>query len=328
MKTNFILFIVILAYAAAHAQSPAANAIPLDSIRLSDPFILADEKTKTYYMTGTGGRLWKSVDLRYWSGPFNVVNLKSNSWMGEKPEIWAAEIHRWGNKYFYFATFTNSSVKIDTINGSPIDRRACHILVSDNPDGPYEMASASEYVPAKMSTLDATLWIEDNVPHMVYCHEWIQNQNGTVEFITLTNDLKGSIGSAKILFHASDSPWSREKTSDQSIKPNKVTDGPFLFKTRTGKLGMLWTSWIGDIYTQGVAYSKSGRLVGPWVQETEPVSPPNFGHGMLFKTFEGEDLMVIHSHKSVNGKFHRVPKLFHVDLSNDKLVVTGRRPVK
>ena len=28
--------------------------IPLDSIRLSDPFILADKNTATYYMTGTG----------------------------------------------------------------------------------------------------------------------------------------------------------------------------------------------------------------------------------------------------------------------------------
>lgn len=32
--------------------------VPLDSIVLSDPAILAD-KTNMYYMTGTGGRLWK-----------------------------------------------------------------------------------------------------------------------------------------------------------------------------------------------------------------------------------------------------------------------------
>ncbi|SKB80249.1 hypothetical protein [Dyadobacter psychrophilus] len=44
--------------------------IPIDSIRLSDPFILADKNTSTYYMTGTGGRLWKSTDLRKWTGPY------------------------------------------------------------------------------------------------------------------------------------------------------------------------------------------------------------------------------------------------------------------
>ena len=37
--------------------------ILLDSIRLSDPFILADAKTNLYYLTGTGGMLWKSKDL-------------------------------------------------------------------------------------------------------------------------------------------------------------------------------------------------------------------------------------------------------------------------
>jgi hypothetical protein len=31
--------------------------IPLDSIRLSDPAILADKSTATYYLTGTGGLL-------------------------------------------------------------------------------------------------------------------------------------------------------------------------------------------------------------------------------------------------------------------------------
>ena len=43
--------------------------VVLDSIRLSDPFILADKKTKMYYMTGTGGMLWKSKNLKYWEGP-------------------------------------------------------------------------------------------------------------------------------------------------------------------------------------------------------------------------------------------------------------------
>ena len=32
---------------------------PLDSIRLSDPAILADKKTQMYYMTGTGGMMWR-----------------------------------------------------------------------------------------------------------------------------------------------------------------------------------------------------------------------------------------------------------------------------
>ena len=39
--------------------------VPLDSILLSDPAILADQKTKMYYMTGTGGMMWRSNDLSH-----------------------------------------------------------------------------------------------------------------------------------------------------------------------------------------------------------------------------------------------------------------------
>jgi hypothetical protein len=81
---------------------------PLDSIVLSDPFILTDSKTNMYYMTGTGGLLWKSKDMKLWDGPYKVAQTDSNLWMGPRPMIWAAEIHSYKNKYYYFATFTNS----------------------------------------------------------------------------------------------------------------------------------------------------------------------------------------------------------------------------
>ena len=107
----------------------------------------------------------------------------------------------------------------------------------------------------------------------------------------------------------------------EKVLPNRVTDGPWLFRTGTGRLGMIWTSWIFQDYTQGVAYSESGTLDGPWIQEKEPVTPPNFGHGMLFQTLDGKWLMSVHSHKDVNGKYIRVPHLFEIDLSGDKLTV-------
>ena len=294
--------------------------IPLDSIRLSDPFILADKKTNMYYMTGTGGQLWKSNNLKQWTGPFKVVQHDTTSWMGKDPMIWAAEIHAYKGKYYYFGTFTNRDVKIDTVKGNAIERRACHILVSDKPDGPYFPFGDKTYLPAHMPTLDATLWIEDGQPYMLYCYEWLQNWNGTVEAIKLKPDLSGSTGTRKILFFASESPWSKERIADHII-PNKVTDGPYVFRTETGRLGMIWTSWVHDVYTQGVAYSDNGKLNGKWVHEKDPITPPNFGHGMLFRTFDGTLLMCIHSHKEVNGRYIRFPHLFEVDDSGDKLVV-------
>lgn len=296
--------------------------IPTDSIRLSDPCVLADRKTAAYYMTGTGGKLWKSKDLKFWSGPYDAARIDSSSWMGNDPMIWAAELHAYKDKYYYFATFTNREVKIDTVGGNVIERRASHILASDSPEGPYVPMKDSIYLPADKPTLDGTFWVDkDGKPYMVYCYEWLQNNNGTIEKIELKPDLSGSVGEGKLLFRASDSPWSRETTADGSIKPNRVTDGPFLFRTGTGRLGMIWTSWIRDVYTQGVAYSKSGTLDGPWVHEQEPITPPNFGHGMLFRTFDGKWLMAVHSHYNDNGHYIRIPHFFEVDFSGDKLVV-------
>lgn len=295
--------------------------VPLDSIRLSDPCILADKKTGMYYMTGTGGQLWKSKDLALWDGPYKVAETDSLSWMGAKPEIWAAELHQYKDKYYYFATFTNNAVKIDTVKGNVIPRRASHVLVSDSPGGPYRPMKDSIYLPASMATLDGTFGVDkDGKPYMVYCHEWLQNWNGTVEKIELKPDLSGSVGKGKILFRSSESPWSRERMGDK-VLPNRVTDGPWLFRTATGRLGMIWTSWVFQNYTQGVAYSESGTLDGPWIQEEEPITPPDFGHGMLFQTLDGKWLMAVHSHKEVNGKYVRIPHLFEVDLSGDKLVL-------
>ncbi len=325
---KLLLLLVFISHASlSGAQSNRSRRvlenIPLDSINLSDPFILADQKTNMYYMTGTGGLLWKSKDLKYWNGPYNVVKTDSNSWMGPKPMIWAAEIHAYKGKYYYFATFTNRAVIIDTFRGNKIERRASHVLVSDQPDGPYVPMKDSVYLPANKPTLDGTFWVDtDGKPYMVYCYEWLQNWNGTMEKIELKPDLSGSIGEGKVLFLASDSPWSREKDETGADKPNKVTDGPYLFNTGTGRLGMIWTSWIYDVYTQGVAYSQSGTLDGPWIHDIEPITPPNFGHGMLFRTLEGKMLMSVHSHKNVNGRYLRIPHLFQVDFSGDKLVIT------
>lgn len=319
----FLLFFLFTAFSQQRSNILRKN-IPLDSIQLSDPCILADSKTAMYYMTGTGGMLWKSKDLKLWDGPYRVAKTDPQSWMGPRPMIWAAELHEYKGKYYYFATFTNRDVKIDTVKGNVIDRRASHVLVSDQPDGPYVPMQDATYLPANKPTLDGTFWIDkDGKPYMVYCHEWLQNWNGTVEKIELKPDLSGSIGVGKVLFRASDSPWSREKDEKGNIRPNKVTDGPYVFRTQTGRLGMIWTSWVYDVYTQGVAYSSSGTLNGPWVQEKEPITPPNFGHGMLFKTLQGKLLMAVHSHQNINGRYRRIPHLFDVDDSGDKLIVRG-----
>ena len=300
--------------------------IPRDSIRLSDPCILADEASGLYYMTGTSGRLWISPDLDKWCGPYGLIEPDTTSWMGSRPDIWAAELHHYNGKYYCFATFTNNDIVIGNFKGRDIPRRASHIMVSDVPWGPYRPVSDNDYLPADRPTLDGTFWVDsDGSPYMVYCGEWISNWDGTMESVRLKDDLSGTIGEGKLLFKASASPWSREILEGKT-KPNRVTDGPWLFRTESGRLGMIWTSWIYDVYTQGVAYSESGTLDGPWIQEEAPITPPDHGHGMLFRDLSGRWLMSVHSHRDENGRYIRIPQIYEADLSGDKLKI-GKRLV-
>ena len=304
-------------------QRPVSN-VSIDSMRMSDPFILADPATRTYYMTGTGGSIYKSSDLKRWQGPYAVTQIDTASWMGRRPQIWAAELHLYKGKYYYFGTFTNGSKIIEDIPGRyKIPRRASHVLVSDKAEGPYVMMKNNAYTPENQATLDGTLWVDNGVPYMVYCHEWLQSVMGTMDAVQLTPDLSAPVGAPFTLFKASDGPWSREMLAIKEVTyglnlPGQVTDGPFLFRTKTGKLGILWSSWGDKRYAQGVAYSASGTIRGPWIHEKESLNPDNAGHGMMFRTFEGKLLMCLHYDKG-----GRQPVLLEVDDSGDKIRIVG-----
>lgn len=324
--SGFLCLFVCFLCVGARRPVVFRTGVPLDSIELSDPFVLTDSVRGLYFMTGTGGMMWRSRDLALWDGPLWVVQTDSLSWMGERPIIWAAELHRVEGSYYYFATFTNPSVKIDTVGGRVLDRRATHVLRADVPEGPYRLMNDELFLPKDWSTLDGTLWIEpDGRRYMVFCHEWLQTGDGTVEMVELKRDLTGSKGQSKVLFRASDSPWSREFDAAGGVVQGSVTDGPFVFRTVSGRLGMLWSSWVCDVYHQGLVYSVSGRLEGPWVHDDLPLSMPDYGHGMLFRDLSGRLLMAVHQcRKDGNGRGFRVPCFFSVDLGGDCLSVGER----
>jgi GH43 family beta-xylosidase len=302
----------------------------LDEINMSDPFVLADNNTKTYYMTGTGGLMYKSKDLRMWEGPYNIIEIDTTSWMGSHPMIWAAELHEYNGKYYYFATFTNREIIIDDVQKrSVIPRRASHILYSENPEGPYRPMNDKFYLPEKWATLDGTLWIEDGTPYMIFCHEWLQIIDGTMDMIELSKDLSESVGEPVTLFRASEGPWVQEMTSigektNGKIIPGWVTDGPYLFKTKNNRLGMIWSSWGSNRYAQGVVYSESGKLSGPWIHQEKPLNPDNAGHGMLFRTFEGKLLMSLHYQDLEKERSPRKPMFYEIDDSGNEIKI-GKR---
>jgi arabinan endo-1,5-alpha-L-arabinosidase len=131
----------------------------------------------------------------------------------------------------------------------------------------------------------------------------------------LEEDLSETVGEPTRLFDGSDAVWSRKSPQYGC----HVTDGPYLYKSKSGKLFMLWTSGGYTGYTQGIAISPSGKLAGPWEQQAEPLYKEDGGHGMLFTTFDGKLMMVLHS---PNGRSAR-PRIFEMEDMGETLKVVA-----
>ncbi|HYQ58162.1 MAG TPA: glycoside hydrolase family 43 protein [Draconibacterium sp.] len=301
----------------------------LDELNMSDPFILPDVETETYYLTSSGGSIYKSKDLKNWEGPYGAYDV-TGTWMEGINRVAAAELQHIGDKYYYIATWRKQDELVDVVpRRYNVPRSQSMILASDKPEGPYKPLNPDpnyNYLPYNWSILDGTLWVEDGIPYMFFVHEWVQVIDGTMEYVQLSSDLSERITEPKCLFRASEAPWVREMTGQKEATygmklPGWVTDAPQLFRTQTGKLGMLWSSWGANRYAQGVAYSESGTIDGPWLQEENALKGDNSGHGMMFTTFDGKRLFIVHH---VEGNGPRKPYLYEMDDSGDKLVL-GKR---
>ncbi len=291
----------------ASVQGASRSKLRLADFHVHDPWILPYEETKTYYLytaalpqvVGTnrsGTVAYKSKDLREWDGPHIVFMVPDGTWANPTQGAWAPEVHRYNGKFYLFVTLHNSERVIDR---PPDAWRVTHmrgtiIAVADSPEGPFVMLKTNAPVPpADFMTLDGTLYIEDGMPWMVYAHEWVQIIDGTMEAIPLKPDLSDAAGEPIHLFKASDAPWINAQRKPSKRENRYVTDGPELYRTKTGKLLMLWSSYDKDGYVQTVARSKSGKLAGPW-EQLEPLVRGDSGHGMLFRTFDGQLMLVLH----------------------------------
>lgn len=298
----------------------------LKDMSMSDPFIYPDPETKTYWLTSTGGSLYKSKDLQQWEGPYNVIDL-SGTWM-QGNFVAAAEIHKFGDKYYYAGTWNSHRICIEQVpRRYNVPLNQTQLLVSDKIDGPYKpLVPDSTFClgPTDWDIIDGTLYEENDTIYMVFVHEWTQLIDGTMDYMPLTKDLKYRTANPTTMFRASEAPWSKEMNSIGEATfgmkmPGWVTDGPEMFRTQTGVLGMLWSSWGENRYAQGIAYSTSGSIKGPWIQEEKAFKGDNSGHGMLFRTFEGQLLYIVHHAEGENGA--RKPQIWTVDDSGDKLIL-------
>jgi len=165
-------------------------------------------------------------------------------------------------------------------------------------------------------TLDGTLWVQDGVPYMVYSHEWVQIIDGAMVRVRLADDLSRTVGEHQVLFRASEAPWA-ERSRDHG---SWITDGPWLHRSDSGRLFMLWSSFSRTGYTTGLAVSESGELDGPWVQQPEPLYREDGGHPMLFRTFDGRLVMSLHS---PNGGPEQRIRFFEMEDTGETLRIVG-----
>lgn len=324
--------------AGEHSAVSPRSGLKLPEMRLHDPWMLADAAGRTYYLYSsaparmtaekrTGTLYYRSKDLATWEGPFIAFVAPEGSWADPKENAWAPEVHAYSGKYYLFTTLHNPRTDLPTPPFSrPRVLRSTIIAVADAPSGPFRMLKTdAPTAPTGFMILDGTLFVDTGgKPWMVYAHEWLQKNDGTLEALPLTADLTAAAGDPIHLFKASDAPWINEQTVPDDQPRVYVTDGPELFRTRDGHLLMLWSSYERNSfgrsgYVQTVARSKSGELKGPW-EQLPPLIRNDSGHGMLFRTFEGQLMLVLHQ-PFLNAR----AKLYEIEDRGDHLEVIRYR---
>ncbi len=302
----------------APAPLPLVTTARLIDFRMRDACVLVDQATKTYYMVASMGRnvrAYTSKDLVNWTGPTIIYQTPTNIWPDANVRgIWAPELQFYKGKYYLFLTFsTDTLLPEQWHNWLPRVKRGSQILVGDSPLGPFKPFESRPTTPTDMMTLDGTLWVEDGLPYMVFCNEWVQVKDGTVEIIQLKDDLSAAVGEPIRLFHGSDGPWAKKSAQFGCY----VTDAPYLYRTRTGKLLMIWSGFSETGYTIGIATSTSGKLRGPWQQQKEPLFSADGGHGMLFNRLDGQLMLTLHSPNKITERI----RLFEIEDLGDSLRV-------
>lgn len=276
----------------------------LKDIHVRDPYFVRNEEGVWLFISHDShpDRSYEGVDVCfsadgvYWAAPQPALCLPD-----QENTYWAPEVHAWQGAWYLFVTVTGE------VRGSGVQTplgkdmvRGTRIYRSSKPQGPYEPWSDGPIPPVSDLSLDGTLYVSPKGnPYMVYCHEWLQVKDGTVEAVELSHDLKKAIGAPFVLFKASDAPWSKGMYVAQALDIRfdctcRVTDGCFFFQDTSGALCMLWSTGNG-LYETGLARSPSGKLTGPWEHADKPLYTADGGHPMLFQNGRGEWLMALHA---------------------------------
>ncbi|MCR5041756.1 MAG: glycoside hydrolase family 43 protein [Clostridia bacterium] len=295
-------------------SASAAGTGQIDTgVHLRDPFVL--EKDGTYYMYGTGLK-WNgygcvySADLENWSDPVRVFTPPEG--FDGDGDWWAPECWEWNGSFYLFATYHSR------VTG----KRGVAIFRSDDPLGPFENITDGHITPADHDAIDGTLYVDgDGRPWMVYVGEWTDNEDGAGDMMAarMNDDLTCFVSEPILLFRGNEPRWAS----------GRITDGPFLYRTETGRLLMLWSNTNSDGYCVGVAWSSNGRIDGKWRQQPwelykEDETHADGGHGMIFTAPDGTMMLSVHSPNYATEDQNEKGVFIPVDDIGDTLVLSEK----
>lgn len=280
----------------------------LEQINFRDPYIVKDGKGG-YVMVGTVYHynyndsnmclMYKSNDLRVWSGPYKIVD-------GDKLDkkyydFWAPEIHIIDGRYFLAITLHPQGAK-----------RGTYLFESDTLDGEYSMIC--RITPEGKNSLDGTLVCEGDEIWCTYCHEYIDVGDGHIRSVKLLADLSGIDESTdRLLFKASANTYKCVKSR------KKVTDGPFYFR-KDKELYLLWSTELRDKnYALLLAKSDDGTIYGNFSQEGV-LFDKDGGHAMLFEDYDGTLKVVMHCPNARTVFTHKFEHPVIFDYASLKLI--------
>jgi GH43 family beta-xylosidase len=281
-----------------------------EQINIRDPFVVYENDK--YYLYGTrakdfgsrtnGFDVYISEDLKTWSEPvecFNSGNFGLNTDVN-----WAPEVHKYNGKYYMFATFTQE-------NGL----RGTYSLRSDSLTGPFVPNSNGALTPHAWECLDGTLHVDESgVPYLVFCHEHTQIEDGTICYVRLNETLNAPVGEVTTLFSASSCRW-----VTPICRTHFVTDGPFMYRSATGALLMIWSSFIKGNYAEFVVRFKDGKL-GPEFEHLTPLLDNDGGHGMIFADNE----RIYFTYHTPNKSLSERPEFCVIEDCGDSLAIRNR----
>lgn len=248
-----------------------------EQINIRDPFVVYENGK--YYLYGTrakdfgyhtgGFDVYVSEDMIEWSDP--VECFDSDACGLNDGVNWAPEVHKYKDKYYMLATFTQK-------NGL----RGTYSLCAESPLGPFMPHSKGALTPDAWECLDGTLHVDgDGLPYLIFCHEHTQINDGTICYARLNDTLDALAGEVVTLFCASSCAWVNPIKGDHF-----VTDGPFIYRSGTGELFMIWSSFIKGNYAEFVVKFRNGKLSTDF-EHVEPLLKSDGGHGMIF--FDGKN---------------------------------------